>query len=111
MSLENRLNGEPYLNYLHDANLDHWRQPQKKKFQREQDSRLGKIMYIDYLKDAFFDNWTLEEKEEFSSEQFARLKAEGVDLSKDDRFSTMSSHEKYYIRAKTRRAKKLCVIC
>jgi hypothetical protein len=111
MSSENRLNGEPYLHYLHDERLSHWKLSQKKNFQKRQDSELGKIMYIDYLHDPFFQDWTHDEKEEFSREQFLRLKAEHVDVSKDPRFTTMSGHEKYYIKANIKKNRKQCVIC
>ena len=111
MNSQNRLDGEPYLHYLHDERLSHWNSSQKKNYQKRQDSELGKIIYIDYLNDPFFHDWTLDEKEEFSREQFCRLKAERVDVWKDTRFSTMSNHEKYYIRANLRKNRQQCVVC
>jgi len=111
MSFQNRLHGEPYLHYLHDERLNHWKISQKKEYQTRQDSRLGQKIYIDYLHDPFFDGWKDEEKQDFSRQQFLRLRAENINWSTDPRFSQLSSNEKYTLRAKTRKRKSQCVVC
>ena len=106
MRSQNLLHGEPYLHYLYDERLNHWKTSQKQEHQMRQDSRLGQTMYIDYLHDPFFDGWKDEEKQDFSRQQFVRLRAENINWSNDHRFSHMTKNEQYTLRAKIRKRKR-----
>lgn len=110
-SMQNRLDGEPYIHYLVDEGLDGWSMKQRKKFQDRQDSQLYDFMYIDYMNDPAFWQWTPEDRREYHDKQLQKLKTENIDWSIDARFEEMDADVRHDLKRSVRRRKrKTCVV-